>query len=122
MRHRGHLLSIGPGWSSLCNAPFRRHKTWVHEGGIHTSFVAHWPKGFAAKGELRTTPGHVVDVVPTILELAGANPAKVAEGLKGPPHAGKSLVPAFAKDGTVTRESILKALRHKPTSISHPPI
>ena len=100
------FLSIGPGWSSLCNTPFRRHKTWVHEGGIHTSFVVHWPKGIAAKGELRSTPGHVVDVVPTVLELAGANPAKVAEGLKGPPHAGKSLVPAFAKDGTVTRESI----------------
>jgi len=100
------FLSIGPGWSSLCNTPFRRHKTWVHEGGIHTLFVAHWPKGIAAKGELRSTPGHVVDVVPTILELAGANPAKVAEGLKGPPHAGKSLVPAFGKDGTVACDSI----------------
>ncbi len=100
------FLSIGPGWSSLCNTPFRRHKTWVHEGGTHTSFVVHWPKGIAAKGELRATPSHVVDVVPTVLELAGANPAKVAAELNAPAPSGKSLVPVFAKDGPVTRDTI----------------
>ena len=100
------FLSIGPGWSSLANTPFRRHKTWVHEGGIHTSFVASWPKGITAKGELRTTPAHVVDVVPTVLELAGADPAKVAARLKAPSPAGKSLVPVFAKDDALTRDSI----------------
>jgi arylsulfatase len=96
------FLSIGPGWSSLCNTPFRRHKTWVHEGGICTPLVVSWPKGIAARGELRHTPGHVIDFVPTVLDLAGVTPAKSA----APPMPGKSLVPLFANDGTVKRDSI----------------
>jgi arylsulfatase len=42
------------GWSSLANTPFRRHKTWVHEGGISTPLIVSWPKGIAARGELKT--------------------------------------------------------------------
>ncbi|MCK5702827.1 MAG: sulfatase-like hydrolase/transferase, partial [Cyclobacteriaceae bacterium] len=63
-------LCLGPGWSNMCNTPFRRHKTWVHEGGSCTPFIAHWPDGIAARGELRHTYGHVIDIVPTILDLA----------------------------------------------------
>ncbi|MFN5804794.1 MAG: arylsulfatase, partial [Opitutia bacterium] len=64
-------LCLGPGFSNACNTPHRRHKTWVHEGGISTPLVAHWPAGIGAKGELRRTPAHVIDFVPTVLELAG---------------------------------------------------
>jgi arylsulfatase len=95
-------LCLGPGWSTVANTPFRRHKTWVHEGGISTPLVAHWPKGIAAKGELRHDPGHVIDLVPTVLELAGGDPIATAEN--GPPRPGRSLVPAFTKDGSVTHE------------------
>lgn len=99
-------LSIGPGWSSLGNTPFRRHKTWVHEGGTHTPFIAHWPNGIAARGEVRHTPGHVADFVPTVLELAaGTAPTKPATP-HAPPFAGRSLVPLFAKDGTLQRVSL----------------
>src|SRR4029077_748069 len=38
-------LCLGPGFSSAANPPFRRHKTWVHEGGISTPLIAHWPRG-----------------------------------------------------------------------------
>ena len=100
------FLSIGPGWSSLCNAPFRRHKTWVHEGGIHTPFIAHWPNGITTKGEVRHTPGHVVDVVPTVLELATGKAVTKPATPDAPEFAGRSLVPAFARDGTVKRESL----------------
>ncbi len=72
-------LCLGPGWSNASNTPFRRHKTWVHEGGICTPFIVHWPNGIAARGELRHDHGHVIDLVPTILELAGDNPEKVLE-------------------------------------------
>ncbi|MDY3555165.1 sulfatase-like hydrolase/transferase [Gemmata sp. JC717] len=99
------FLSIGPGWSILCNTPFRRHKTWVHEGGIHTPLIAHWPNGINAKGELRATPGHVADVVPTVLELAAGKLVTAPAG-GGPDFAGRSLVPAFAKNGTVQRGSL----------------
>src|SRR4029453_70092 len=64
-------LCLGPGWSSVANTPFRRHKTWVHEGGISTPLIAHWPPGIKTPGERRQSTGHVVDMVPTVLEAAG---------------------------------------------------
>ena len=66
-------LCLGPGWSTACNTPFRRHKTWTHEGGIATPFLLSWPEGIRGGGEFRHDPGHVIDVVPTLLELAGAD-------------------------------------------------
>ncbi len=95
------FLSIGPGWSSLCNTPFRRHKTWVHEGGISTPCIVSWPAGIAARGELRRTPAHVIDFVPTVLELAAGKP-----GDDVPPAPGRSLAPAFTKDEILTREPL----------------
>ncbi|WP_145029795.1 arylsulfatase [Caulifigura coniformis] len=99
-------LCLGPGFSSACNTPHRRHKTWVHEGGISTPLIAHWPAGIQSKGELRATPGHVVDIVPTVLELAGVAPTREWKGEALPPAPGKSLVPAFAADVTVKRDSL----------------
>ena len=68
-------LCLGPGWSTVCNTPFRKHKTWVHEGGIRTPLIAHWPAGIGkAMNEpspFCRLPGHVIDMVPTVLELAG---------------------------------------------------
>ncbi|MDZ4404034.1 arylsulfatase [Prosthecobacter sp.] len=95
-------LCLGPGGSTVSNTPFRRHKIWVHEGGISTPFIAHWPQGIAAKGELRHTPGHVIDVVPTLLALAGD--AKPVMPENAPPYPGRSLLPAFAKDETLSRD------------------
>jgi arylsulfatase len=96
-------LCLGPGWSAAANTPFRRHKTWVHQGGICTPFVAHWPKGIAARGEIRRTPGHAVDLVPTVLELTGGRAPGAADD-RAPPLPGRSLAPAFAGDGAVTHE------------------
>jgi arylsulfatase len=97
------FLCIGPGWSSLCNTPFRRHKTWVHEGGISTPFIVHWPKGIAGRGELRHAPGHVIDVVPTVLAAAGGKAPEKVKGRPVPPPPGKSLLPVFAKDEAAER-------------------
>jgi len=120
VRHGGHdpaaapgsttsYLCLGPGFSSTSNTPFRRHKTWVHEGGISTPLIVHWPAGIVAKNELRHTPGHVIDIAPTVLELAGLSwpsKANAASDDTIPPTPGKSLVPAFAKDTTIERESL----------------
>ena len=95
-------LCLGPGFSSACNTPHRRHKTWVHEGGISTPLVVHWPAGIKKKGELRQTPGHVIDFVPTALELAGVQPLDAA----APPLPGKSLVSAFNADIEIRRDSL----------------
>jgi arylsulfatase len=100
------FLSIGPGWSSLANTPFRRHKTWVHEGGISTPLIVHWPKGIASRGQLRHTPGHIIDIVPTILEATGGKRRQRWNGQPVPTAPGNSLVPLFAKDGTVEHDSL----------------
>jgi len=99
-------LCLGPGFSGAANTPHRRHKTWVHEGGISTPLIAHWPAGISAQGELRTTPAHVIDVVPTILELTGATKPADWKGVPIPAAPGKSLTPAFAKDVTIERPSL----------------
>ena len=100
-------LCLGPGWSTVANTPFRRHKTWVHEGGIATPLVVHWPRGIAARGELRHDPGHLIDIVPTVLEIAGARRrSDPTDGRPVPKPPGKSLVPAFARDGTLRHDDL----------------
>jgi arylsulfatase len=97
-------VCLGPGFSSAANTPFRRHKTWVHEGGISTPLVVHWPAGIAARGELRHTPAHVIDIVPTILDVLGVDKPTEWDGTKIPPAPGKSLVRAFGKDVVIERD------------------
>jgi arylsulfatase A-like enzyme len=99
-------LCLGPGWSSAANTPLRRHKTWVHEGGINTPFIAHWPKGIRVRGELRHNPTHLIDVVPTALDLAGLSHPKTWKDQPVPTPPGRSLVPAFVKDNTVTHDAL----------------
>lgn len=96
-------LCLGPGWSTVSNTPFRRHKTWVHEGGISTPLVVQWPAGIKAQGELRKDLCHVIDIVPTILDLAQIKP-DLPQG--SPVLPGVSMAPAFAKDGALTRDTI----------------
>ena len=117
VRHGGHdpqaalgsaatYLCLGPGFSSACNTPFRRHKTWTHEGGAATPLLVHWPAGIAARGELRHTPGHVIDFAPTVLELTGIQKPKEWSGEPIPEAPGRSLAPAFAKDVPIARDSL----------------
>lgn len=97
-------LGMGPGWSSAANTPLRLHKSWNHEGGISTPFIVCWPAGIKSKGELRQNPGHLIDVVPTLLEITGAEMPDEVAGLKVPPLPGKSLVPVFKKDNSVKHD------------------
>jgi len=98
------FLGIGPGWSTAANTPLRLHKSWVHEGGISTPLIVHWPNGIKARGELRMNPGHVIGLAPTLLELAGGRKPDSWNGQPIPPAPGRSLVPVFRKDGTVADE------------------
>jgi arylsulfatase len=99
-------LCLGPGWSSAANTPFRRHKTWVHEGGIATPFIIHWPQGIRARGELRRDVVHLIDVAPTVLELAGTAHPRTWKGQPVPPPPGRSLVPAFTREGAVQHDDL----------------
>ena len=94
------FISYGEAWSTVSNAPFRRHKHWVHEGGIATPLVVHWPRGIVRPGRLETTPGHLIDIMATAVDLAGSGyPADKT------PLEGRSLVPLFNGE-TIEREAI----------------
>ena len=84
-------VAYGRGWANASNTPFREYKHWVHEGGISTPLIAHWPAALPAKGELRHQPGHLIDVMATCLDVCGA---KYPAGHPAPE--GTSLAPAFA--------------------------
>jgi len=102
---RSHLC-LGPGWSTCSNAPFRRHKIWVHEGGVSTPLVASWPRGIEARGELRHDVAHCIDFMPTFMDLAGVGPADIPLPEGAPSRPGTSLVPAFEQDGSVERSHV----------------
>jgi arylsulfatase A-like enzyme len=94
------FLGLGPGWASNSNAPFRLHKSWVNEGGISSPLIVHWPNGIREQNKLRHNPCHFVDLLPTLVHLAGGS--TVTEG--APKLAGRSLAPAFQKDGTAPHD------------------
>src|SRR5262249_30714076 len=77
------------------NTPFRENKMWVHEGGVATPLVAYWPAGIKAKNKLTREGGHVIDLVPTLLKLAGVEYPKTFRGRPLAPLAGRSLAPAL---------------------------
>ena len=99
-------LCLGPGFSGACNTPHRRHKTWVHEGGISSPLIAHWPNGITTANELRHTPAHVIDIVPTLLEITGVEKPKEWASDGAPVAPGKSLTPALGKDEIISRDSL----------------
>ncbi len=88
---------LGMNWATLCNTPFSRYKHFTHEGGISTPLIAHWPAGIAAsrKGSLEKQPGHLVDIMATCVDLAGAKYPAEFKGNKIEPLQGVSLRPGF---------------------------
>jgi arylsulfatase len=81
----------GEAWANVSNTPFREYKHWVHEGGISTPLVAHWPKGIPASrhDQIEHQPGHLIDLMATCLDVAG-----IAAGEQE--IEGVSLRPAFS--------------------------
>jgi arylsulfatase A-like enzyme len=85
--------SAGLEWANASDTPFRRFKSDTYEGGIATPFIAHWPDGIQARGGLRHQPVHVIDLMPTLLELAGAAYPTERNGTPLIPMEGMSLKP-----------------------------
>jgi arylsulfatase len=89
-------IGYGPAWATVSNTPFREYKHWVHEGGISTPLIVHWPNKLNRNGQLERTPGHLIDLMATAIDVAGANyPETYHNGNVIKPMEGKSLVPAF---------------------------
>ncbi|MSU24090.1 MAG: arylsulfatase [Opitutus sp.] len=107
MGQPGSYLSYGSAWANAGNTPWRLYKHFSHEGGIRTPFIAHWPAGIKARGELRTQAGHLIDLMPTVIELAGGNYPTARNGTAIQPMEGRSLVPALTADRPITRPAPL---------------
>jgi arylsulfatase len=98
-------IAYGKPWANASNTPFRLYKHWVHEGGISTPLIAHWPAHIKARGELRRQPGHLVDIMATCVDVAGAQYPTEYKGHKITPMEGRSLVPAF-NNRPIEREAL----------------
>jgi len=86
--------SYGMEWAGLSNTPFRLFKSWVHEGGIAAPLIVRWPRGLTAKGVVRA-PGHVIDLLPTCLQAAGADYPRTRGDQPTLPLEGRSLLPVL---------------------------
>ena len=104
---RGNLPEIMPGpeetyqsyglpWANASNTPFRLYKHWVHEGGISSPLIAHWPNGIAKKGTITHQMGHIMDVMATCVDAGKATYPATYRGNAIKPLEGKSLVPILA--------------------------
>jgi len=99
------FASYGLSWANASNTPFRRYKHWVHEGGISTPLIAHWPARIKTRGQLRHQPCHVIDIMSTCLHVARAKYPSTHDGNAIIPTEGRSLVPAFAGE-PIERDAI----------------
>ena len=92
-------LCLEVSWANACNTPFRLHKMWTHEGGISTPMIAHWPNGIQEPNRISEHMGHVIDIFPTIEELAQVKDANQVTG--------KSFLNSFKKTPLKSRHDFL---------------
>jgi arylsulfatase A-like enzyme len=83
------------GWTWAGNTPFRRWKRETYRGGASDPFIVHWPAGIKAHGEIRDQYAHLIDMVPTVLDLLGIDPPAAIRGVTQAPLHGVSFAPAL---------------------------
>jgi len=98
-------IGYGRGWANVSDTPFREYKHWVHEGGISTPLIVHWPAKVKDAGKLRHTPSHLIDIMATCVDISGATYPKTYKDKPIKPMEGLSLVPVF-NDKPIKREAI----------------
>lgn len=101
-------IAYGEGWANVSNTPFREYKHWVHEGGITTPLIAHWPGGIHPRrlGKLESQPGHLIDIMATVLDISGVPYPAEFNGAETRPLEGVTLQPAFKGRSLKRREAI----------------
>jgi arylsulfatase len=102
------FIAYGENWANVSNTPFREYKHWVHEGGISTPLIVHWPAGIpkSRDGKLEKQPGHLIDIMATCVDVSGAKYPTELNGGKIKPMQGVSLVPALAGKDLKRKEPI----------------
>jgi arylsulfatase A-like enzyme len=87
----------GEAWAMVSNTPFREFKHWTHEGGISTPLIAHWPAAISGVGRWFREPAHLIDIMATCVDVAGAKYPEAKDGSAIKPMEGVSLRPSFAQ-------------------------
>jgi arylsulfatase A-like enzyme len=90
--------SYGKAWANMSNTPFRLYKHWIHEGGISTPLIMHWPQGIDQPGGIRHAPGYLPDIMATILDITGVPYPSSVNDREILPLEGHSLRSAFEAD------------------------
>ena len=99
-------MSYGLSWANASNTPFRRYKHWVHEGGISTPLIARWPAVIKSTGQITREVGHIVDIMATCVDVAGAEYPKARDGRELTPLEGRSLLPIFEGRGREDHDAL----------------
>jgi arylsulfatase len=100
------FAGYGLAWGNVSNTPWRGMKGMAYEGGIRTPLIAHWPRGLAAPGRITHDVGHVIDLMPTCLELVGADyPLKLGDRTPLPLD-GKTLAPLLTNRPRAGHETL----------------
>jgi arylsulfatase len=103
MGKRGSRTSVGPAWALASNTPLRYFKGTQYEGGIRVPLIVAGPT-VARKGQIQPAFMHVMDIAPTLLELAGISHPATYKGREVLPLRGKSLVPFLAGKTSLVRD------------------
>lgn len=106
---QGYFLSYGQGWANASNTPYREYKHWVHEGGISSPLIAHWPRGISEslQGRLVHQYSFLPDIMATFIDISGAQYASEKNGKPVPAVVGKSFLPLLkGKDSPIHEQPI----------------
>ena len=98
--------AYGPTWANTSNSPFRKFKHWVNEGGISSPLIVQWPSRINAKDGIRHQLSHLIDIMATCVDVAGATYPLEYKGNVIMPMEGKSLLPVFLNNEKINRDAI----------------
>jgi len=101
------FTSLNLSWANVSNTPFRFYKDYSHNGGITTPFIVHWPQKIDVENVITNYQGHVIDILPTILEVSNASYPQEFNGSEILPYDGQSLLPVFLGEGVGKRKEPL---------------
>ncbi len=97
---------VGPSWANVSNTPFKYFKTWTHHGGTCTPLIAFWPAGIEGKNRMSEFPGHFIDFMPTLIDVAGAGYPDSINGERVLPMEGISFAPVFKNQAVDNKRAI----------------
>jgi arylsulfatase len=98
-------------WANASNTPFRLYKQWSHEGGIASPFIVRWPAGIETRGARSDQVGHLIDLMPTLVEVSGAEYPSQYDGHPVLPMEGISLLPQLKGAAAADRKPIFWEFR-----------